>query len=638
MSRRSFVIRRRMCWRSTSSFVSPGPARADAAAQPRHRLAPAAQPRQQVVELRELDLRLALALNARAARRCPGSARSDRSPSRRSRSSSDRSCPGESSWSRITASARFAWITSWSSSSLPLPTNVAGIRARRGSARPARQVRLRPSRRARRARPGPPPPSPDPRPTSTARSRTRGRHVADSGDSSTSRRSVRLGSAVAGGHHASPAPGRPNSRSTSFSTSLDLGPRVPVADDQAARQPVAPAGKSLVRVPGMTMARGGTYPRCSTGSESGDVDHRHAGGQDDAGADHRLAADPHAFDDHAARADEGTVLHDHRRGLERLQHAADADAAGQVHVRARSARTSRPSPTCPPWCPVRPRRRCSRSSASAPRRATGTRRTAPWRAAPPAPRTRRSPYFSGSLSWYSNGPDLDRLHRADAEVQQDRLLGPLVHDPAAVRGARRRGPHPGRASRSPVLDGRGVDVPVLGREARLDPRGQVRVGSTLRHAPRVRTARSRGSRRRARNPSRSPPSPSERSPLPPVRRTTRGRRPCLRAPGARAPTRGRAGRRAPGPTGTCPPPPRDLHARALGTGPGSARASSAYRRRCSCTWTSSLQAATGRALDELLEASAPVEGRSAFIAAISRASPAMNPSDNPSCSSACSGC
>ena len=56
---------------------------ADAAAEPAHRLAPAPQAGQQVVQLRELDLGLALRGCGRAARRCRGSARCGRSPSRR---------------------------------------------------------------------------------------------------------------------------------------------------------------------------------------------------------------------------------------------------------------------------------------------------------------------------------------------------------------------------------------------------------------------------------------------------------------------------------------------------------------------------------------------------------------------------
>ena len=41
-----------------------------------------------------------------------------------------------------------------------------------------------------------------------------------------------------------------------------------------------------------------------------------------------------AFGDFRARADEAIVLDDHRPGLQRLEHAADADAAGNMTVLA----------------------------------------------------------------------------------------------------------------------------------------------------------------------------------------------------------------------------------------------------------------------------------------------------------------
>ena len=49
----------------------------------------------------------------------------------------------------------------------------------------------------------------------------------------------------------------------------------------------------------------------------------------------------HALDDDAARADEAAVLDDHRPRAGRLEHAADADAAGQVQ----SCRSARSCPT-----------------------------------------------------------------------------------------------------------------------------------------------------------------------------------------------------------------------------------------------------------------------------------------------------
>ena len=51
-------------------------------------------------------------------------------------------------------------------------------------------------------------------------------------------------------------------------------------------------------------------------------------------ARHRAFADDDAFDDFGARADEAIVLDDRRIGLQRLQHAADADAAGEMHILA----------------------------------------------------------------------------------------------------------------------------------------------------------------------------------------------------------------------------------------------------------------------------------------------------------------
>src|SRR5690606_1801402 len=61
-----------------------------------------------------------------------------------------------------------------------------------------------------------------------------------------------------------------------------------------------------------------------------------AGGLADehAHADHAVVADHHAFHHFGARADEAVVLDDGRAGLQRLQHAADPGATGQVHVPA----------------------------------------------------------------------------------------------------------------------------------------------------------------------------------------------------------------------------------------------------------------------------------------------------------------
>src|ERR1041385_1334173 len=66
----------------------------------------------------------------------------------------------------------------------------------------------------------------------------------------------------------------------------------------------------------------------------GAVDDLGRGAEIDAHRQHRALAHDHAFGDLGARADEAVVLDDHRVGLQRLQHAADADAAGEMTVLA----------------------------------------------------------------------------------------------------------------------------------------------------------------------------------------------------------------------------------------------------------------------------------------------------------------
>ena len=64
------------------------------------------------------------------------------------------------------------------------------------------------------------------------------------------------------------------------------------------------------------------------------VDDRRRGVEEDAHRDHRALAHDHALGHLRAGADEAVVLDDGRVGLQRLQHPADADAAGKVHALA----------------------------------------------------------------------------------------------------------------------------------------------------------------------------------------------------------------------------------------------------------------------------------------------------------------
>jgi hypothetical protein len=88
------------------------------------------------------------------------------------------------------------------------------------------------------------------------------------------------------------------------------------------------------------------------------VDDRYRRTEDRARAEDRALAHSRAFEDHAAAADEGVVLNNNRHRVRRFQHAANAHAAGEVDVGARSGRNYRPSPRCRPSCSRRSRRRC----------------------------------------------------------------------------------------------------------------------------------------------------------------------------------------------------------------------------------------------------------------------------------------
>ena len=120
------------------------------------------------------------------------------------------------------------------------------------------------------------------------------------------------------------------------------------------------------------------------GLVAGHVDHGRVAGEHDPCPEHGARAHAHALDHDAPRPDEGAVLDHDRRGLQRLEHPADADAAGEVHVGADLRARADGGPGVDHRVRARPTPRCSRSSASARRPATGTRRSAPWPAAPRA--------------------------------------------------------------------------------------------------------------------------------------------------------------------------------------------------------------------------------------------------------------
>ena len=86
------------------------------------------------------------------------------------------------------------------------------------------------------------------------------------------------------------------------------------------------------RMPGTTTEPAGTRPKV-TSPRLAIVDPR-ARADEDAHREHRAALDDDALDDLGARADEAVVLDDRRARLQRLQHAADADAAREMHVAA----------------------------------------------------------------------------------------------------------------------------------------------------------------------------------------------------------------------------------------------------------------------------------------------------------------
>ena len=164
---------------------------------------------------------------------------------------------------------------------------------------------------------------PGPTPTRTAFSRTAGRHVADSGDSSTWRstgRRVRL----VGLEDRLIAAGLPHRRAEVaehlVQPHLVVGRLRPVTDDKTARKPEVARRKLPRSVPGITTAPEGTRPRCSIVSEPV-TSITGVFPVSTTPAPSTAFAPTRTLDHDAPRADERAVLDHDRRGLERFEHS-----------------------------------------------------------------------------------------------------------------------------------------------------------------------------------------------------------------------------------------------------------------------------------------------------------------------------
>jgi hypothetical protein len=151
---------------------------------------------------------------------------------------------------------------------------------------------------------------------------------------------------------------------------------------------------------------------------------------------HRAFAHDHAFGHFRARADERTILDDHRPGLQRLQHTADSSASGNMHVGADLRATA-------DGCPgIHHRPRADmRADVHEARHQHGARRHIG-----PAPDDGAGHHAETGLGKAIVSP-AQRLQRnlvprrctcalgngiaCQAEAQQNRLLQPLVHLPLA---------------------------------------------------------------------------------------------------------------------------------------------------------------------------------------------------------------
>src|SRR5579875_529719 len=161
------------------------------------------------------------------------------------------------------------------------------------------------------------------------------------------------------------------------------------------------------------------------------IDDVRAAGQDRPGAEHCPGPDPGAVHDHAPGADERLVLDHHRDRVRRLEHAAYAHAACQVHVLAdlRAGADGRPGVHHRPGVHVGPDVHERRHQHAAGRDVGAPAHDRAGHGADPLqPRGERYPVVIAEVA------GLRDRHRQQPECQQDRPPGALVHhDPACAR-------------------------------------------------------------------------------------------------------------------------------------------------------------------------------------------------------------
>ena len=212
---------------------------------------------------------------------------------------------------------------------------------------------------------------------------------------------------------------------------LQIRLRVPLADDQRAPDLKRAGGEVLRPGAGHDDGVGRDVAAILDRLGTRHVDHGHRRGERDVRREHGALADQHALGEDAARADERSVLDDHGPCLHRLEHAADADAAGEMDVGADlSARADgrprvdhrvRPDPGADVHV--------ARHHHDAGREVRAVARS---RRRNDAHAQRRIVALQRNLVEILVRSDLDRLQLADAEVIEDRRLRVLVHAPLAV--------------------------------------------------------------------------------------------------------------------------------------------------------------------------------------------------------------